>query len=113
MSPTMIGRFVALVMLALQLQPAVLSTLCKGASAARTTDCDQTMPQTHDGLAITGQQGQAPCVNAALCGIAQTANLASAFGTISVIESRNGPQLLRPVVHAIEAPAPPSPPPQA
>lgn len=108
----MTGRFVALSVLALQLQPAVLSTLCESARA-RTSDCDQTMSQTHDGLAITGQQGQAPCVNAALCGIAQTANLASALGTMSVLESRDGPQLLRPVVHAIEAPAPPSPPPQA
>jgi hypothetical protein len=113
MSPTMIGRFVALFVLALQLQPAVLATLCEGARAARTTDCDQTMSQTHNGLAITGQQGQAPCVNAALCGIAQTANPASAVGTISVLESRNGPQLMRPVVHAIEDPAPLSPPPQA
>jgi len=109
----MTGRFVALFVLALQLQPAVLWALCEDARAARTSDCDQTMSQTHDGLAITGQQGQAPCVNAALCGIAQMANLASAVGSISVIESRNGPTLLRPVVHAIEAPAPPSPPPQA
>jgi hypothetical protein len=113
MNPRMTGRFVVVFVLALQLQPAVLSALCEDALAARTSDCDQTMPQTHGGLAITGQQGQAPCVNPALCGIAQTANLASAVGTISVIESRNGPQLLRPVVHAIEAAAPPSPPPQA
>lgn len=109
----MTGRFVVLFVLALQLQPAVLSALCEDARAARTSDCDQPMSQTHDGVAITGQQSQAPCANAALCGIAQTANLASVVGTISALESRNGPQPLRLVVHAIEAPAPPSPPPQA
>ena len=109
----MTGRFVALFVLALQLQPAVLPAFCEGARAARTSDCDQTMSQTHDRLALTEQQGQAPCVNAALCGIAQTATPSSAVSTVSVIESRDVPLLLRPAVHAIEASAPLPPPPEA
>ena len=109
----LIGRSVALTVLALQLQPTMLPALCDDARAAQAADCDQPMSPRHDGLALTGQQSHTGCLNPALCGIAQTATPSSAVSTVSVIESREVPQLLRPGVHAIEAPAPLPPPPEA
>jgi hypothetical protein len=113
MNLMMLGRFVALLVLALQLQPAVLPALCDGTSAAQATDCDKPMPPAHDGLAVTGQQGHGPCLNPAFCGIAPTATPSSALSIVSVIESREVRHFLRPGVHAIEALAPLPPPPEA
>jgi hypothetical protein len=110
---SMIGRSVALLVLALQLQPAVLPALCDDARAAQAADCDQPMSPIHQERALTGQQGHGPCLNPALCGIAQTATPSSVLSIVSVTESREAAQLLRPNVHAIEAPAPLPPPPEA
>ena len=113
MTTMMIGRAIALLVLTLQLQPAVLPALCDQVRAAQPTECDQPMSPTQHGLVAAGQQSHGTCLNPALCGIAQTATPSSAVSTVSVIESREVPQLLRPGVHAIEAPAPLPPPPEA
>lgn len=109
----MIGRSVALLVLALQLQPAMLPALCDDARAAGAAECDRPMSPVREGVVLTGQQGHGPCVNPALCGIAQTATPTYPVSTVSVIQSHEEPQLLRPGVHAIEAPAPLPPPPKA
>ena len=109
----MIGRSVTLLVLALQLQPAVLPVLCDGTRAAQTADCDQPMSSTHDGFVLTGQQHHVSCLNPGFCGIAQTATPSSAIGSVSLTDDREPTELLRPSVHAIDAPAPLPPPPEA
>lgn len=109
----MIGHSVALLVLTLQLQPVVLPVFCDDARVVQAAECDQPMSPTHAGLALTGQQAHDSCLNPALCGIAQTATIRSVVSTVSVLESREEPRILRPVVHAIDAPAPLPPPPEA
>jgi len=111
MTAMMIARCVAL--LTLQLQPVVLPALCDDARAAQAGECDQPMTPTHAGLTLTGQQAHDSCLNPALCGIAQAATTSSVVNTVSVMDSRDQPQLLRPGVHAIDARAPLPPPPEA
>ena len=74
----MAGRSIALFVLALQLQPAVLPAFCDDARAAQAAECDQLMSLTHDERTLAGQQGHAPCLNPALCGIVQPATPTSA-----------------------------------
>src|SRR5205823_4430287 len=112
LQPMMIARAAAILMLALQLQPAVLPLLC-GSPAGQASGCDQPMSPRHEGLALTGPEGYGPCMNLAMCGISPTATLSSVPSLLSVTESREETQLPRPTVHAIDAPAPLPPPPEA
>ena len=109
----MTGRSVALFVLALQLQPGVLPLVCGGFPAAQATECGEPMSAAQAGLSLSAPQSHSPCLNPALCGIPQTATPSSVVSIVSVTESREGAQLLRPNVHAIEAPAPLPPPPEA
>ena len=109
----MIGRSVALLVLALQLQPAVLPALCDDARATQTANCDQPMSSKQDGFALTGQQHDVSCLNPGFCGIAQAATPSAAISSISATDIRETTELPRPSVHAIDALAPLPPPPEA
>jgi hypothetical protein len=113
MNPTMIARSVALLALALQLLPAVLPALCDDLRRNQPRGCDQPMSQTSGGLALTAQQTQSPCLNAAFCGIAQAATPSFVVSVVSVSEGMERAPLPPPGVHAIDAPTPLPPPPEA
>jgi len=113
MNPTMIARSVALLALALQLQPAVLPALCDDVRRNHAAECDQPMSQTSGRLALAAQQTQSPCLNAAFCGIAQAATPSFVVSVVSVSESMERAPLRPAGVHAIDAPTPLPPPPEA
>lgn len=109
----MIGRSIALLVLALQLQPAGLPLVCEASRASQSAECDQPMSPAHAGPVLAAPQGHGLCVNPAFCGLPQAATPTSVVSVASVTESRDGVQRPRPSVHAIEAPAPLPPPPEA
>lgn len=109
----MIARSVALLALALQLQPAVLPALCDDVRRNQAAECDQPMSQTSGGLALTAQQTRSPCLNAAFCGVAQVATPSVVVSVFSVSANKDGAALPPSDVHAIDARAPLPPPPEA
>ena len=107
------GRLLAMVVLLLQLQPALLPALCGFVKRAPATACEQTAVPEQVGAAVDSPFHTLPCANPALCGVPATAVPNAVVVPLVVTDLESAGVFVVSRIRSGDAPAPLSPPPQA
>ena len=102
-----------MVVLLLQLQPAVLPALCGLPKRESAGACEQTMASERAGAVVDKPLHQNPCANPALCGVPVPAIPNAAVVLLAVTDLDSGAAFNLSHIRSGDAPAPLSPPPQA